>query len=134
RKITPQALSRQTPARRPMKTPPHRASPNWFPSLTVLFFAMCLVTSGHAASDDRITRVESGLAPRVFPEGQPIKWTLRERMTHYRVPGVSIAVINDGRIEWARGYGTLESGGSTPVDADTVFQAASISKPVSALA
>lgn len=88
----------------------------------------------HAASDERIARVESGLAPRLFAEGQPIKWTLQERMAHYRVPGVGIAVINDGKLEWARGYGTLEAGGAAPVNAETVFQAASISKPVSALA
>src|SRR5688572_26756285 len=93
-----------------------------------------LATSGYAAPAERIARVESGLAPRLFAEGQPVKWTLQERMAHHRVPGVGIAVINDGKLEWARGYGTLEAGGSAPVNAETLFQAASISKPVSALA
>jgi CubicO group peptidase (beta-lactamase class C family) len=93
-----------------------------------------LTSSVHAAADERIARIESGLAPRVHVEGQPIKWSLQERMAHHRVPGVSIAVINDGKLEWARGYGTLEAGGAEPVNAETVFQAASISKPVSALA
>ena len=45
----------------------------------------------------------------------------QERMAYYNVPGVSIAVINDGKLEWARGYGTLEAGGSAPVNAETVF-------------
>ena len=49
-----------------------------------------------------------------------------------RVPGVSIAVIHDGRIDWAKGYGVREAGKSDPVDTDTLFQAASISKPVAA--
>ena len=56
---------------------------------------------------------------------------LSERMRHYLVPGVSIAVINDGRVEWAKGYGVAEAGGSEPITADTVFQACSVSKPVS---
>jgi len=50
-----------------------------------------------------------------------------------RVPGVSIAVIHDGRIDWAKGYGVREYGNSDRVDTRTLFQAASISKPVSAV-
>ena len=60
--------------------------------------------------------------------------SLLERMEHYDVPGVSIALVNNYRIEWARGYGVLEAGRAEPVDAGTLFQAASISKTVSALA
>jgi CubicO group peptidase (beta-lactamase class C family) len=55
-------------------------------------------------------------------------------MARYKVPGVSVAVINDGQIEWVKGSGVLEVGRGTPVGSDTLFQAASISKPVSALA
>ena len=49
------------------------------------------------------------------------------------VPGVSIAVVHDGRIDWAKGYGVREQGKSGRVDTNTLFQAASISKPVSAV-
>jgi CubicO group peptidase (beta-lactamase class C family) len=118
----------------PMNTLSCLASLNSFRTWAAVSALGWLTTSGHAAPAERIAHVESGLAPRVFAEGQPIKWTLQERMKHHRVPGVSIAVINNGKLEWARGYGTLEAGGLTPVNADTVFQAASISKPVSALA
>lgn len=59
---------------------------------------------------------------------------LKDRMEKYHVPGVSIAVINDSEIEWAKGYGLREVGGDSKVSLDTLFQAASISKPVSALA
>jgi CubicO group peptidase (beta-lactamase class C family) len=55
-------------------------------------------------------------------------------MAFYNVPGVSIAMINNGKLEWARGYGVLEAGGARPVTAETRFQAASISKPVAAMA
>jgi len=59
---------------------------------------------------------------------------LLDRMAYYHVPGVSIAVINDNRIEWAKGYGVLEAGTNAPVTPDTLFQAASIAKPVVAVA
>lgn len=50
------------------------------------------------------------------------------------VPGVSIAVIDGGEIVWARGFGRRDVARDLPVEPDTRFQAASISKPVSALA
>jgi CubicO group peptidase (beta-lactamase class C family) len=55
-------------------------------------------------------------------------------MAFHKVPGASIAVIEDGKIAWAKGYGVLEAGNAAPVNAETVFQAASISKPTSAIA
>jgi CubicO group peptidase (beta-lactamase class C family) len=103
----------------------------------VVFIGMLSSLPGPAMAGepaDRIARVENGLTPRIVPEGRPLKWTLQERMARHRVPGVSIAVINEGKLEWTRGYGTLEAGGAAPVTADTLFQAASISKPVTALA
>ena len=63
---------------------------------------------------------------------------LDDRMHFYKIPGVSIAVINDGKIEWALGFGVKEAGlgdlTSEPVTADTFFEAGSISKPVAAMA
>ncbi|MEW6194736.1 MAG: serine hydrolase domain-containing protein [Bacteroidota bacterium] len=55
-------------------------------------------------------------------------------MNLYNIPGVSIAVIHNGKIDWVRGYGLREYGKSERVDSATLFQAASISKPVSAVA
>ena len=57
-----------------------------------------------------------------------------ERMAHYKVPGLSIAVIDNDQVKWARGYGVVKAGGSEPVTSNTRFQAASVSKPVTALA
>jgi CubicO group peptidase (beta-lactamase class C family) len=54
-------------------------------------------------------------------------------MEHYDVPGVSVAVVNEGALEWARGYGVLEEGGETKVGTETLFQSASIGKAVTAL-
>lgn len=55
-------------------------------------------------------------------------------MRFYKVPGISIAVIDVGRVEWARGYGVLELSTKRPVTPDTLFQACSISKPIAAIA
>ena len=54
-------------------------------------------------------------------------------MEQHLVPAVSIAVIHLGQIDWARGYGICEQGGRKRVDSTTLFQGASISKPVSAV-
>lgn len=86
-----------------------------------------------AGLNERIARVENGLLPPVLVKDEPAM-KLSDRMQFYKTPGVSVAVINDGRIEWARGYGFTETGGKNPVTTETLFQAASISKPVAALA
>jgi len=84
---------------------------------------------------DRVKRVENGLIrnPGIVIKGQPPqKAGLFERLKQYRVPGVSITVINNYEIEWEEGYGVREVGGTGSVTPDTLFQAASISKPVAA--
>lgn len=59
---------------------------------------------------------------------------LLDQMQSYKIPGMSIAIINAGELEWARGYGVLEVGSKRPVTTETLFQACSISKPISAMA
>src|SRR5919108_1750591 len=87
------------------------------------------------ALEARIARIESGLRFPVAIRGKtPPRMRLDQRMLVHKVPGVSIAVIDSFRIVWARGYGVREAGGSDSVTTETLFQAASISKPVAALA
>lgn len=79
-----------------------------------------------------IARIEAGLRPSVALDGKPVPTrTLAGEMARLHVPGVSVALIRDGKIAWAKGYGATVAGGA-PVTPDTLFQAASISKPVSA--
>jgi CubicO group peptidase (beta-lactamase class C family) len=59
--------------------------------------------------------------------------TISELMTRFNVPGVSVAVVRDHEIHWAKGYGTADVATGAPVNTETVFQAASISKPVAAM-
>jgi CubicO group peptidase (beta-lactamase class C family) len=57
---------------------------------------------------------------------------VREQMRMRQIPGLSLAIIQDGKIVKAKGYGVIEKGSKTPVTSSTLFQAGSISKPVAA--
>ena len=82
----------------------------------------------------RIARVEQGLLPTVSVTGMPpARRALAEEMARLGIPGASIAVVHGGEIEWAKGYGVVTPGGAA-VTTSTPFQAASISKPVAAMA
>ena len=84
--------------------------------------------------DFKIKAIENGLRPTVLIQGTPnSKMNLLQRMKDYKVQAVSIAVVNDGRIEWAKGYGHYsDDPSSPPVNEHTLFQTASISKPLTA--
>jgi CubicO group peptidase (beta-lactamase class C family) len=57
-----------------------------------------------------------------------------QRMKDYNVPGVSVAVVIKGKLDWAKGYGIANTYTGDRVDTNTLFQAGSISKPIAALA
>lgn len=87
-----------------------------------------------AEVEEKIRQVENSLASWVkFDNAPAIKLTLRERMQHYKVPGISIAVIRNYQVEWARGYGFADVEEKRPVTTKTLFQAASISKSLNAV-
>ena len=76
---------------------------------------------------DSILQVENNLIPYV-----PIKgfkgWNIIDRMKYYKVPGLSIAIIKDYKIDWAKSYGLADTINKTPVTTETMFSAGSISK------
>jgi CubicO group peptidase (beta-lactamase class C family) len=85
----------------------------------------------------RIRDVESSLQALNPAAGDPQQaqklHTLAERMGAANVPGVSIAVIDQLKIEWVKGYGILKAGGTAPVTPESLFEAASTSKLVTAV-
>ena len=84
---------------------------------------------------ERQRAVESGLVPEVIVASDPDPgYGIYEGMRRDSVPGLSVAVINDGAVEWAKGYGAKRSGSSDSVVVSTLFQAASVSKPIAATA
>ena len=59
---------------------------------------------------------------------------LPELMNGANVPGVSLALIRDGKTFWSQGFGVRDAKSGQPVTEDTIFEAASLSKPVFAYA
>ncbi len=100
----------------------------------ILILAVLQSCSNVAKTDpvtDNIKKTETSLTHPVYFEGDST-WTIEERMKHYGVPGVSIAVIKDSKIAWAKSYGVVDKESQSPVTSQTLFQAGSISKPVAA--
>jgi CubicO group peptidase (beta-lactamase class C family) len=91
-----------------------------------------LEISGQGKSEERMARIERGIAPISAGKGQTKELDLTALMKLCNDPGLSVAVIDDYKIAWAKAYGTTELGGTTPVTTKTLFQAGSISKPVAA--
>ena len=84
-----------------------------------------------AATAERIARIESSLIIPLQLEGRPVEeYSIRERMAYWGVPGVSVAVIDRGEVAWAKAWGVKDVETDDPVTPTTLFQAASISKPV----
>ena len=93
-----------------------------------------IIAQAPVEPEQRIRHIQDAILPAVFTKGEPPATTkLADRMAALHVPGVSIAVVHDGKIEWVRGFGVTRVGGPA-VTPDTLFQAASISKPVTAMA
>ena len=91
-------------------------------------------TVANAAPIDPIARIEQRLPPAQTLQGAPAQTrTLAAEMARLHVPGVSIAVIRDGKLAWAKGYGAASINGA-PVTPETLFQAASLSKSVTGVA
>jgi len=103
--------------------------------IILLFFILTACETPKSRTQKRKKSVENGLIKAVVFKGQePERMMLEDRMSYYRVPGVSIAVIYQHRIDWAKAYGIEEAGRSEPVTTHSLFQAASLSQPVAALA
>ena len=84
--------------------------------------------------EQAIQALEFGWSTAKSKKGRPgRKKELHQRMTYHKVPGFSIAFIDREELAWAKGYGVREAGQADPVTIDTIFQAASISKPVTAI-
>jgi CubicO group peptidase (beta-lactamase class C family) len=80
----------------------------------------------------RILKVENNLMGWVQTR-DTLKWSLESRMKQYGIPGLSMAVINNYQIEWAKAYGMADKSENRPVTTATLFQAASISKSLNSL-
>ncbi len=106
---------------------------------TVSLLAICLCVGQIFAQKtyspevlERIRQVENGLTGDFIINDAPPS-NILDRMTKYKVKGMSIAVIHDYKIEWAKGYGWADESEKRPVTTETLFEPGSISKTLNAL-
>jgi CubicO group peptidase (beta-lactamase class C family) len=106
--------------------------------LRVIVLPICTILvlgaqSNPSTLEARIHRVETDVVD--MPMGEikpPLRLNLLKLMQVYKVPGLSVAVIDNFQIVWAKAYGVIGAGSDTPVTPRILFQAGSISKPVAA--
>ena len=100
------------------------------------YFLFCFISGGLFAQqtsvDERIKQVESGLSSWAKIEGST-DWTIEERMRYYGVNALSVAVINNYKIDWAKAYGWADTAEHRKATTETMFQAGSISKSLNAM-
>ncbi|MFN7118226.1 MAG: serine hydrolase domain-containing protein [Saprospiraceae bacterium] len=102
--------------------------------LSFLFITPLLAQST-SPINSLIQQVENNLLPQFIIEGEsPVIYNIEDRMKYYNVPGVSICMVKDGKIQWSKSYGYADKESGRKVVLETLFQAASISKPVAATA
>ena len=99
-------------------------------------FLLAVLPAGAALADDPLPPpMQPGT---VIPAGQidtaiaAVDGIAQDIMRRSGVPGMAVVVVRDGKTVFAKGYGVRKAGEDAPVDADTVFQLASLSKPISA--
>jgi len=79
--------------------------------------------------------VASAAQPKPAPDPVPVFDALAARArTDWAVPGLAVAVVREGKVLLAKGYGVREQGKTDAVDADTLFAAASTTKAMTVVA
>ncbi len=80
-----------------------------------------------------ILAVEEGISNFKFTIKDRRPQTIADRMAMHKVNGLTIAVIRDYKLEWAKGYGWADVDEKRPVTPETMFQPGSISKSLNAI-
>ena len=93
------------------------------------------VVANKVGYNNKIQQLEDGLITPIQFNGLLTEtYSLQERMEKYHVPGVSIALIENGKIAWSKSWGSCTADCLQAVNTETLFQAASMSKPIAAVA
>ena len=102
--------------------------------LLLLFVTTACETDNAPTLEDEIKAIETSLSKSIQVKDAPKEFfNIEERMEHYNVPGMTMTVVRNGKIYWAKAYGIADTRDSSKVNTNTMFQAGSISKPLAAL-
>ena len=119
----------------------HRRSTTIVAAVLATVAVIALATTG-CTNDDELTEAADALPPagvqldraKVRGSEATLDRIVEETMAATGVPGVQVGVVHDGQVVFAKGYGVAEAGTDRPVTPETVFQLASVSKPIGATA
>ena len=107
--------------------------------IPILFLAiLCFYSLGCSQNTyapetlDRIKEFENNISGNLLLNDE-MPGTIAERMAKYKVKGMSIAVIHNYKVDWAKGYGWADVGEKRPVTTETLFEPGSISKSLNAV-
>ncbi|MGH1364550.1 MAG: serine hydrolase domain-containing protein [Calditrichia bacterium] len=118
-----------------------------FKSVTYVLFTLSILSCtepGNVANDSDYYRspadsvhagnVVSNMIPMYSVAGKVNRMTIPEMMKRDNIPGLSIAFVDSGKIAWTKHYGYASLEDSIPINSETVFTGASLSKPIAAIA
>jgi CubicO group peptidase (beta-lactamase class C family) len=100
----------------------------------LIFGLFMLAAAPNAMADPKSSGndvVSTGTAVEDFA---PLDAWMREIMAEHKIPGGSLAVVKDGNLAYARGFGYADREAKTPVQPESLFRIASVSKPITAVA
>lgn len=100
-----------------------------------VLFCLVIYQTLAQRTEPRIQKVENGLTlQRTVAPGETFQTgNLVERLKDFKIPGASVTVVRNRKIDWSKTYGTAEAKGSTQITGETLFQCASIGKMITAL-
>lgn len=105
------------------------------PLFKIIILSLCtllLVTACNEPKEKPSIDFENNLIPSIQVTTETRFYKLEDRMSHYKVPGIQIAIVSNGKLVWNKGYGISRVDDSISVDSKTLFQAGSISKSITA--
>lgn len=102
-------------------------------SISLVLWFVATMTPLQAQSPELLTPDTVVVTVPIANAKSPLRFTLSDLMRLYKVPGISVAVVQRNKLAWAKGFGFVAPGSSAPVTPETLFQAASISKPITAV-
>lgn len=89
-------------------------------------FVVLVACAAARAGDPHLAAIENGMPDIAVSGGAPLKFTFSEWMSALAIPGVTVAVIDEGKVVWTHGFGVADANTREPVTPQTLFQAGSI--------